>query len=346
MANVQINQVDDATQSLDDTDVVLIEQNTGSAWVTGKITLLALYTWLVSALVSAGRLIGGSSKVQLGASGSLALDADSTPTTPGAGSVALVASSLGGLSWPSWVTSDGQQWLVGAGLGATRNVVTSCFVGSATPTNFGITSSTEGTGSAFTPGGSDLPDSLVKINFTSSASAGSSASLRYAAAYLCRGAAAGAGGFMSRWIWHANDAASVAQARCFAGLAGTTGALGNVDPSTLTNIVGIGADSGETNLSIMHNDGSGTATKVALGTSYPAHDTSAVYELILYAPPSASAVEYRVRNLSTGAKVSGQITTDLPAGSQMLTHHCWRNNGSTALSVRLAFSYYESWRQA
>lgn len=341
MADKKISEMTSAG-ALDGNEALPLVQSGGNV----KALLSTVYTWIAATLTTAGRLIGGSSKVNLSASGSLALSADTSPTTPSSGAVGIVGGALGGLTWPAWVSSDGQQWLVGAGLGATRNVVVSCFVGSATPTNFGVTSSTEGTGAAFTPGGSDLPDSLVKINFASAATAGSSASLRYAAAYLCRGAAAGAGGFLCRWIWHANDAATVAQARCFVGLAGTTGALGNVDPSTLLNIIGIGADSGETNLSIMHNDASGTATKVALGTSYPAHDTTAVYELILYAPPHASAVEYRVRNLSTGAVASGSITTDLPAGSQMLTHHVWRNNGATALAVRLAFSYYESWRQS
>lgn len=142
-----------------------------------------------------------------------------------------------------------------------------------------------------------------------------------------------------RFLWHPNDAATVANARCFVGLVGQTGALGNVDPSSLTNLIGVGADAGEANLSIMHNDGSGTASKTSLGASFPQSGTSKVYELILHAEPAASKVHYQVRELGSGAIARGSISSELPAGDQGLTHHFWRNNGSTALAVRFGFGY-------
>jgi hypothetical protein len=40
---------------------------------------------------------------------------------------------------------------------------------------------------------------------------------------------------------------------------------------TMTNIIGVGSESSDTNLQIFHNDASGTATKVDLGASFPAN---------------------------------------------------------------------------
>lgn len=57
MANKQINQLTAAPQALADTDVAAIEQDVSSVWTTGKITLLALYTWIVGKLNTAGRII-------------------------------------------------------------------------------------------------------------------------------------------------------------------------------------------------------------------------------------------------------------------------------------------------
>ena len=42
----------------------------------------------------------------------------------------------------------------------------------------------------------------------------------------------------------------------------------DVNPSTLANIVGMGWDSADTNVQIMTNDASGTATKIDLGASF------------------------------------------------------------------------------
>lgn len=57
MANKQINQLTAAPQALADTDVAAIEQDVASVWTTGKITLLALYNWIVGKLNTAGRII-------------------------------------------------------------------------------------------------------------------------------------------------------------------------------------------------------------------------------------------------------------------------------------------------
>mgnify|MGYP000365593319 CR=1 FL=1 len=57
-------------------------------------------------------------------------------------------------------------------------------------------------------------------------------------------------------------------AALFFGLDSTMADLGNVDPSTLLNCVGIGKDASDTNLHVIHNDGTGVATKIDLGDNF------------------------------------------------------------------------------
>lgn len=88
----------------------------------------------------------------------------------------------------------------------------------------------------------------------------------------------------------------------------------------------------------MYNDGSGTCTKVDLGSDFPANNTSAVYEFMMFAAPNGSSVYYRVVRLDTGDVAEGEITTDLPASTTFLTRHEYMNNGGTAAAVVLEVS--------
>ena len=109
-------------------------------------------------------------------------------------------------------------------------------------------------------------------------------------------------------------------------------------PSNLTNCIFAGWDSADTNLQIMHNDGSGTCTKIDLGTDFPANNTTAVYEFMMFAAPNGSSVYYRVVRLDTGDSIEGEITTNLPTSTTFLTRHEYMNNGGTAASVILEVS--------
>ena len=131
---------------------------------------------------------------------------------------------------------------------------------------------------------------------------------------------------------------TVATARMFVGLNANTSTTSNANPSTFTNAIGVGCDASATNLYMMHNDGAGACTTVDLGASFPtnAADTD-VYELVLYAPPNGSTVGYRVTRLNTGDTTSGTLSTNLPANTQLLTPHFWRNNSTTATAVDLVF---------
>lgn len=174
-----------------------------------------------------------------------------------------------------------------------------------------------------------------RLGYVSAATAGSAAGTRHSALQWAVSAAEPVGRW--KWVarWQNSDAAAVANARCFIGMAGTSGLLANANPSSLLNIIGAGADSGDANLSIMHNDGTGSATKIDLGPSFPANTRTAdAYELILQCNPDVT-ITFTVTNLTTGSTVSGNLAagTNLPSALTLLAPQIWRNNGSTAAAV-------------
>ena len=168
------------------------------------------------------------------------------------------------------------------------------------------------------------------------AGAGSSAFVRNGGVGVVRrGSATGEGGFRLR-VRFGNET-TVAQQRSFAGLMDFTtgGDFGNTQPSSQTDIIGIGYDSAETTWSIMHNDASGTATKVDLGALFPV-DVVSIYDAEFSASPFASAIDYRVLRLNDGSEATGSVSTNLPVNTTNLSPYVWVNNGTTAAVARIA----------
>jgi hypothetical protein len=127
-------------------------------------------------------------------------------------------------------------------------------------------------------------------------------------------------------------------ARQFYGMTSTTASLGlssTVTVESLLNIIGIGSDSLDTNLQIFHNDGSGTCTKIDLGSNFPANRTSGdvatdffVFEL--YNPFNSNTVYYKVASLENNVIVEGSITTNLPSDTTPITMQACRTSGTSS----------------
>ncbi len=141
-------------------------------------------------------------------------------------------------------------------------------------------------------------------------------------------------GFRTRLRFGIGDTGPTA--RMFVGYAANGFLQGtNAEPSTFTEIIGIGCQSGGTTLSWYENDASGTATMTALGTgslggTAPCNtaDTE-IYELTIFNPPGGNPI-LTLQRLSTGDTWSRTITTDLPALTTGLCLQYWRNTGATA----------------
>jgi len=134
---------------------------------------------------------------------------------------------------------------------------------------------------------------------------------------------------------------TVAAPRTFIGMSSTTGAPTNVEPSTLTNSIGVGQGAANTNLFVYYG-GSAAQTPIDLGANFPTGTSNTDwYELTLFAPPTSNnTVYYQVIRLNTGDKTSGTLTgtagTVLPSNTTYLAPRNWRTNNATASAVTLA----------
>jgi hypothetical protein len=113
---------------------------------------------------------------------------------------------------------------------------------------------------------------------------------------------------------------------------------GATEPSNLTNSAFFGADTTDANMQVMHNDGSGTCTKVDCGASFPANSNSVnMYEYIVHDVPGATReIRFTIRDVQTGAEFTHTATTNLPATGQIAIPVAYRNTGAntTACSVK------------
>jgi hypothetical protein len=152
------------------------------------------------------------------------------------------------------------------------------------------------------------------------------------------GAAAGEGGFFYVCRWGPATGVATATKRAFVGMTNTTAAPTNVEPSTITNIVGMGWDAADANIQIMHR-GTAAITKVNLGASFPVPttDRTKAYELVMFSPPgSTQSVSYTVTDLGTGATASGTINTNMPTTTTLLTQRGWMSVGGTSSVIGIA----------
>jgi hypothetical protein len=176
--------------------------------------------------------------------------------------------------------------------------------------------------------------------------------LRYSATVVSGGRYTGTRGSALLWYLHGgfryvcdfniSDTSYSAGCQQFYGMAGQTtdlayGTVSGTLVSTLTNIVGVGSENGDTNLQVFHNDGTGTATKIDLGVNFPSNRTvgaisTTVYSIELYNEPMSTNVNYKVVNNETGAIANGTISTNLPLTSQGLNFFASRCMSTTSVT--------------
>jgi hypothetical protein len=188
---------------------------------------------------------------------------------------------------------------------------------------------------------SSLRESIPYGAYVTAGSAGSSIQPQSAVTTWYLGNAAGRGGFTVSFRFCFESAVSPANQRSFIGLINSTSAIGNVEPDTLINLIGVGAKAGVANLSLIHNDGSGTATVTLLNSNgsptqnFPARATDNVYELTLSSVANSGTVTYSLTTIDTGDVATGSVSSDLPSNTTFLQWVGWVNNGSTASSAAL-----------
>lgn len=142
-----------------------------------------------------------------------------------------------------------------------------------------------------------------------------------------------------------SNLASATKSIISAGLYSSSGGVGAVNPSTLLNCILLANDETDTNLHIIHNDNTGTASKIDLGSDFLANQSNQYYELFL--DYDGVSVTYKVRRWDNSnmtntpdAEASGVINTDLPI-SQAIKWIVERTNYDVAEAVEIAVSNVE-----
>lgn len=128
-------------------------------------------------------------------------------------------------------------------------------------------------------------------------------------------------GFIYSVTWGPVIGVSNTSKRAFAGLRNSPSAPTDVSPSTLVECFGMGwDDANDTNIQIFHNDASGTATQIDLGSGFPipTADRTDFYTLYIYVPKNGAGWYYKVVDESDGTSATGLVTTNLLASSSFV----------------------------
>jgi len=117
--------------------------------------------------------------------------------------------------------------------------------------------------------------------------------------------------------------------RAFAGVCANLGVFGNTEPTALLNCIGLAKLTTSNNLHVIHNDGSGTATAIDLGATFPTNTVETDF-YILIGETNGSNINYTVNRVNTGGVATGTITTDLPSPSTALNlgYYVVQNTGA------------------
>lgn len=201
------------------------------------------------------------------------------------------------------------------------------------PVANGIFPTATGVATAANWASTNLLTSLKRISYVSAATAGASGGVRSNTLQNWRGNAAGLGGFF--FVTRFGFAAIPATRRWFCGMVGITGALASAEPSTSTNVIGVGQDTGDTTIQFMHNDAAGTCVKSTGSSALASPAVGEVLEVRVFCAPNGTIAGMSVEKLNQSGAVSeyNTPTTDLPANTQALAPQLWANNGTTAAVI-------------
>ena len=118
---------------------------------------------------------------------------------------------------------------------------------------------------------------------------------------------------------------------------GQANVTADVDPSTITNGILLGYGGADTNVQIMYNDGSGTASKINTGWAKPSADRTNVYTLRLWTNDVGVTWNYKAIDWATNEILTGVLTTDLPNPSNAFCGGCYASVGGTNSVVGVGF---------
>lgn len=273
--------------------------------------------------------------------GQLRLPAIATPTAPAAGGVKLFGRSVSGRILPAIIGPSGLDTSLQSFFGRNKMGIFLPSGNGGADSQIGLAVAATGTATTENVATTNLHNYMRRRSWrVTTASTTAVAGIRGAALqFTIGGPSAGLGGFHMVWRWGPATGVSNTSHRAFVGMLASSTAPTDVNPSTLLNMCGMGYDAADTNIHFMHNDGTGAATKINLGASFPKPnvDLTSVYEIALFARPGTTqSLTYEVTNLVSGAVASGTVTTDIPSTSTLTNPFSYMSVGGVSSVIGFA----------
>jgi len=204
----------------------------------------------------------------------------------------------------------------------------------------GVALSTTGTATTINVATTNRISRIRRVEYLTTASTTAAVGIRVPAQMWSVGASTpGDGGFKFSLEWVTGTGQSITTSRCFAGMAATNAGNSDISPSSLTDIIGMGWESTDTNVQLLYR-GSGTINKIDLGSSFPIVrvDRGAAYEIIIEAAAGTTqSVVVTITNIETGAVYNTTITTGLPSVNTYLAPRAWMGVGGTNSVIGMGF---------
>ena len=280
--------------------------------------------------------------------GDLALVDNTTTTTPASG-LKVISQPIGGRSLLAFKNSANAVTALQSTLSQNRTCAWYGVSGSNAPALLGSVALTAtGTATSAAIAVTNRYTRTQRVEYlVASATNNAIAGFRYAnLGWSIGGGDAEAGGFFFVCRWGPATGVSIPTTRTFVGMANTTAAPTDVEPSTITNIVGMGWDAADANVQFMHR-GTAAITKINLGASFPVPttDRTKIYELVMFSKPGTTqSVSYAVTDLTNGATASGTVTTNMPTTTTLLAPRGWISNGgdNSVIGIGMASLYLET----
>jgi hypothetical protein len=252
---------------------------------------------------------------------------------PIAGTLQLYAKNIGGRMMLKHLGPSGVDTPLQPFLGMNRCAMVQAISGIATLQYFGMPALTAvGTLTLATSAITNRYAGMQKADvLVGTAATNALASLRGAQALYFLGNAAGMGGFFFVMRGGPATGCTNTASNFFMGIGPTTAPTA-AEPSTVSQMIGIGYDGADTQLTFMCKN-SGTVVKTALNTTnfpvasfplsankaVPTTDRTDMYELVLFAAPNSPIINWRATDLITGAQWSGSVTAGTNAGPAVNT---------------------------
>lgn len=161
---------------------------------------------------------------------------------------------------------------------------------------------------------------------------GNLAQTRQSITYLNRN-----GGFDIVSGFNMAENASDTAIRFFIGLSTTT-LFFNVEPNTLLNCAGFCRPSTSNNLHLIHNDNSGTATTIDLGSNFPAN-TINTDKYLVYWKRVSTGIYLKLVRVGTAFSYETTLTTDIPSASTGLNFGAYIVD-TTGANTATGFDWY------